>query len=933
MNLATDITRTPIPFDQNRGADAAALFDGVNHIARDLIAGMAGSANYLNRLIRQEQAWFASIFDGSAETAFADALSLGEVSKPEDVEVALRRAKRRVALLTAYCDLGGIWDVMEVTARLTQFADFAVQTALISLLTEELRREKIPGATEANLDDACGMVVLAMGKMGAGELNYSSDIDLIVLFDADRFHDDDVQGARAAFVRVTKKMMKMLSDVTADGYVFRTDLRLRPDPSVTPVCLSIAAAERYYESVGRTWERAAYIKARPCAGDITAGKNFLNTLKPFVFRKHLDFAAIEDAHSMIRAIRSHKGLTGAITVPGHDMKLGRGGIREIEFFVQTQQLIGGGRDRSLRGRSTLANLEALVAAGWVTAPQADTLGTAYRAHRRIEHLVQMMDDAQTHKLPTTSDGLTRLAALAGWADVEAFTADIQARLEAVHAITEPDREETAPQITERAETFLSSASVQETVDRWHSLPATRSDRARRLFERLRPELLGRLADAADPDNALRQFDAFLTRLPAGVQVFSLLDANRALLDLLVEICAAAPRLARYLGGNSGVFDAVLARDFFGELPTVDAQEADLTQWLSLVDDYETALDTVRRWNKEARFRVGVQLLRGLATQQEAGGAFADIADVSLRALLPHVIADVARKHGPPPGRGVSIIGMGKLGTREMTATSDLDLIMIYDAAGAVESTGPKPLSIAAYYAKLTRALTGAITVPTAEGALYEVDMRLRPSGRQGPVAVSLNGFVSYQRQDAWTWEHLALCRGRVLAGQEDLRQDIRAAIADVLLARYDAATVLKDVRTMRVRLQDAHGKADADPWEVKQGRGRLLDIDLLVQTGILLNGLGTEPIGPTALDQLAACGWLKPDEAQALRAAQALMLHVQAVARVAVEGSFHPDRAGDGLNTVLTRETGCHDINALETLLADRAHQAADIISTRLAAP
>ncbi|MBB5514860.1 glutamate-ammonia-ligase adenylyltransferase [Rubricella aquisinus] len=933
MSLSSDIEHAPIPFDQERGEEAAALFADASAQVQQVIAGMAGSASYLHRLILREHDWLSAHLSATPDEAFADALTLGPVTSIAEMGVALRRAKRRVALLCAYCDLSGIWPVMTVTNRLTEFADFAVEQGLRALLADEVRRNKVPGASEADLDEACGMVVLAMGKMGAGELNYSSDIDLIVLFDDDRYADADVQEARAAFVRVTKKLMKLLSDVTADGYVFRTDLRLRPDPSVTPVCLSITAAERYYESVGRTWERAAYIKARPCAGAKQAGWAFLASMAPFVYRKHLDFAAIEDAHNMIRAIRSHKGLAGPITIPGHDMKLGRGGIREIEFFVQTRQLICGGRDTSLRGRETLQSLEALVRAGWLKPDVADTLAEAYRAHRQTEHLVQMMDDAQTHKLPTGDEGLARLAALAGWEDRAAYERELRNRLEAVHKITEPDAATPAQATTDKAEVFLNSGSVKDTVERWYALPATRSDRARRLFERLRPDILGRLSDAADPDDALRQFDAFLTRLPAGVQVFSLLDANRALLDLLVEICAAAPRLARYLGRNSGVFDAVLARDFFGPLPDAAAMERELTAWLDPLSDYETVLDTVRRWNKEVRFRVGVHLLRGLASHGEAGGAFADIADVSLRALLPHVIADFARKHGAPPGRGIAIVGMGKLGTREMTATSDLDLIMIYDAQGEAESNGPKPLSSGAYYARLTRALTGAITVPTAEGALYEVDMRLRPSGRQGPVAVSLPGFVSYQQSEAWTWEHLALCRGRVLAGEDALAADVRAAIRDVLLAPHDAGKVAEDVRAMRQRLQDAHGKADADPWEVKQGQGRLLDIDLLVQMGVLLNGLGAAPIGPDAIDRLEGCGWLTPSQATHLFRAQQLMLHVQAVARVAVEGRFHPDHAGDGLNAVLTRETGCDDIPTLERRLAEYARDAAQVIAERLRAP
>ena len=412
------------------------------------------------------------------------------------------------------------------------------------------------------------MFVLAMGKMGAFELNYSSDIDLIVLFDETRHAPDDYAELRRGFIRVTQKLVKLLSEVTAEGYVFRTDLRLRPDPSVTPVCIATEPAEHYYESLGRTWERAAYIKARACAGAVAAGEAFLGRLRPFVWRRHLDFWAIQDAQDMRLRIRAHKGLAGPIAIPGHDLKLGQGGIREIEFFTQTRQLIVGGRDEGLRQRATLPALAALADKGWVDRDVAERLSAAYVAHRELEHRLQMLEDAQTQRLPESPAGLARLADFCGAESVEAFSAGLRERLEAVAALTEPffaHEPRHAADAPAPEAVFADPAAARERMAAWKRLPAFRSERARSIFRRLEPELMRRIAETASPDAALMSLDAFLSRLPSGVQLFSLMEANPPLLDLLVDVCGTAPELARYLGSNARVLDAVISQDFYRPL--------------------------------------------------------------------------------------------------------------------------------------------------------------------------------------------------------------------------------------------------------------------------------------------------------------------------------------------------------------------------------
>ncbi|HSG54782.1 MAG TPA: glutamine-synthetase adenylyltransferase, partial [Paracoccaceae bacterium] len=513
----------------------------------------------------------------------------------------------------------------------------------------------------------------------------------------------------------------------------------------------------------RTWERAAYIKARPSAGDLAAGERFLKTLRPFVWRKHLDFAAIQDAHDMRLRIRAHKGLGGPVVLADHNMKLGRGGIREIEFFTQTRQIIAGGRDPELRVRGTVEGLSVLARKGWVPDEVAETLTRHYRAHREVEHRLQMINDAQTHSLPRNDEGFARLAAFMG-VQQAALERDLKARISEVHELTEGffagSGIVAAPEVpAAQAETFDT-----EVTSRWRSYPALRSARAVEIFQRLRPEILSRLARAAKPDEALLAFDGFLAGLPAGVQLFSLFEANPHLIDLLVDIVGTSPALAQHLSRHSGVFDAVIGGGFFAPWPGIAALAQELSALLDSESDYERKLDAARRWAKEWHFRIGVHHLRGLIEAEAVGPQYADLAEAVLRALWPVVVAQFAAKHGAPPGRGAMVLGMGSLGAARLNATSDLDLIVIYDADGVENSDGRRPLAARPYYARLTQAMVTALTAPMAEGKLYEVDMRLRPSGTQGPVATSLTSFRDYQMNEAWIWEHLALTRARAVAG-------------------------------------------------------------------------------------------------------------------------------------------------------------------------
>ncbi|WP_374643748.1 glutamine-synthetase adenylyltransferase [Tabrizicola sp.] len=914
MSLAARITRQPIAFDPAAAEDLRQELPGFAPEVMALMAGTAGCSPYLRGLMLREADWLREAVE-APESALEAALDAPGRVAPDALALALRQAKRRVALLAALCDLGGVWPLEAVTGALTRLADRAVHLALVTQVAEEIRRGKLPGATPEDAAVAGGMVALAMGKMGAGELNYSSDIDLICLFDESRYPGEE-QEARASFIKVTRRMTAILSDST-DGYVFRSDLRLRPDASVTPVCLSMAAAEAYYEAEGRTWERAAYIKARPCGGDLQAGERFLKALTPFVWRKHLDFVAIQDAHDMRLRIRDHRGLHGPITVEGHNMKLGAGGIREIEFFTQTRQLIAGGRDPSLRDRTTVGGLAALAGKGWVAPGTATELTALYRAHREVEHRLQMVNDAQTHAMPATAEGVARIAAFCGQSETE-FRRDLLDRLSRTDRLTEgffaPGATEEGPELSETA---------REITRRWESYPALRSDRAQAIFRRLRPRLLKELARAANPDEALVALDGFLSGLPAGVQIFSLFEANPTLIELIVDIAGSAPALALYLSRNAAVLDGVIGGSFWGDWPGMAGLRAELAARLANGGDYEARLSMARRWMKEWHFRVGVHHLRGLIDGFEAGKQYADLAEAVVSVIWAEVTADFARKHGPMPGRGAVVIGMGSMGAGRLNAGSDLDLIVIYDDQGVEGSDGPRPLATRPYYSRLTQALVTALTAQMPEGRLYEVDMRLRPSGRAGPVATALASFTTYQETEAWTWEHLALTRARVLAGEASLAGEVEAFRRALLRAKGQGAGVRADVSGMRARLQAA--KPAQGPWDAKNGPGRIMDIELAAETLALIAGSPARGVerqiaaGQTATEH----GRIVPDsDAQALASAYRLLWRLHAAARLLSEGALDWDRLGEGGRAFVLRETGAADAEALAADLARAAGQA-----------
>ena len=952
--------KPPQPFDPARAKRTfeALAADAVTPggVMRAVLESAFGNSPFLARLAQREGAILDRLFKDGPKVIVTEAidlaLSAAEAETEAEAMTRLRIAKRRAALAIALADIAGIWALDDVTFALTEFADACVKGALRFVLRGAAERAEMTH-TGATLEATTGLTLLAMGKYGAFELNYSSDIDLVVFYDPRKFPFKKRDDMRSAAVDLVRGIVKLLTEITADGYVFRVDLRLRPDAGATQVAISTDAAESYYEGMGQNWERAAFIKARACAGDPETGARFLKSMEPFIWRRNLDFAAIEDIHSIKRQIHAH-GKHGDIAVAGHNIKLGRGGIREIEFFAQTQQLILGGRVPTLRRQRTLDALDALCARGLVTEETTADLRAAYVFLRTLEHRLQMIEDEQTHSVPKSDDGIAHIACFMGFDNAGAFGAALVEKLETVQGhygrLFEREQDLTATEgnlvftgveedpgtiSTLQAMGFRDAAHVSAAIRGWHHgrIRATRSARARELLTKLIPVLLPALAATADPDVAFTQFDRFLTNLPAGVQLFSQFLARPDFLRLIASIVGSAPRLAQHLARAPATLDALIDADFLRTLPSREALETLLGDQLKREGDYEGTLDAARRFAKEQIFRVGVQIIEGTARAEQAGPALANIAESVVAGLLPVVEAELAETAGRVPGGEFAVVAMGKLGGREMTAGSDLDLIFVYDVPEHVEaSDGPKPLPVIVYYARLAQRFISALTTPTAAGTLYEVDMRLRPTGNKGPVAVALQSFERYHANESWTWERMALTRARVISSPPKLRAKVEAAIRTTLTAPSDPAKLRADARDMRDKL--AVQFPGRNRWDLKFAPGGLVDIEFIAQTLQLICAVQADVLDPNtveALRKLEGAGALPGDQAATLIDAASLEHALTQVLRIALDGTLEPAETTRGLKALLVRAAGVEDFEALETRLAETQSAVRAILTATLA--
>jgi [glutamine synthetase] adenylyltransferase / [glutamine synthetase]-adenylyl-L-tyrosine phosphorylase len=913
--------------------------------AKTILLGIAEHSPYLFDLIRSDAARLIRLLRCEPETHLASLIAatsreVAAAAGETEAMRLLRRMKSEAALLIALADIGGVWPVMQVTAALSDLAVASVQSALHFLLRQETVRGRLAPSNKDRPEDDCGLFVLAMGKMGAGELNYSSDVDLIVFYEEEPpTLERDIE-PQPFFVRITQALARLLQQRTGDGYVFRVDLRLRPDPASTQVALSTSSALHYYEREGRTWERAAMIKARPCAGDLRAGEAMITELAPFVWRKHLDFAALADVHDMKRQMQTFRGQS-EIAVEGHNVKVGRGGIREIEFFAQTQQLVAGGRHAELRVRPTLEALSVLASSNWITFQARDELTAAYQFLRRVEHRLQMVADEQTQSLPDEAEAVERFACFLGYDGRAAFAKDLLRHLKIVQGhygkLFEGDPTGTAklPDVDygagaedKRLLEHLSALGFEEpvvvaqTVRQWLAgdYRVFRVESTKSAFAEIVPTLTKGLADAEEPDRAVAAFDSFLQALQRGGRLFALLGQNRELVALVALVLGAAPRLGEMLARQPQLMDGLIDPRFFGAMPDKRELSIRLAATLKDADSYEEFLDRLRLFGQESLFLIGTRILSGTVSAQQASTAFADVAEGIVPTVHGLVTDRFAAQHGRIHGQQTAILAMGRLGSREMTASSDLDLILLYDFdPDAPDSDGPRSLQGAHYFARFTQRLISAFTTRTNYGVLYSIDMRLRPSGRAGPLASHIDSFAEYQEREAWTWEHMALTRARVISASPAFRSRIEKVIRDALTRPRDPAGIANDVADMRRAI--AMEKGEDDPWDLKHAAGGMVDIDFIAQYLQLVHAAARPEILDVStlqvLDNAAQLGVLPHAAAEVLRSAARLYHDLTQILRLCVIGKFKPETAGDDLLHVMARAGDAPDFSSLEARIKE----------------
>lgn len=912
--------------DAQRCLETLEIEGSLDECQRALVTASAGNSPFLARLLVKYPKVLQDFTANGADAAVKNILAFNtELGDQPLVMKSLREQKAQAALAIALADISG-WKLERVTGALSQLAEQSVRRAIRQLLNAAVTRGEFSPADKENPELGSGIVVLGMGKLGGLELNYSSDIDLIVLFDKETLPYSGAKNAQHFMNKLASDLVTIMQERTSDGYVFRTDLRLRPDPMSTPLAVNTAAAIAYYETVGQNWERAAMIKARPIAGDIKAGEAFLRELIPYVWRKTLDFATIADIHSIKRQMNTG---AGAVDLLGHNIKTGIGGIREIEFYAATQQLVWGGRIPELRVRATMDALDALTEYDLVVPHIRDELRTHYHYLRKLEHRLQMVEDAQTHDLPTTAEQMESTAIFMGYESRAAFEAATIETLSAVHQIYTDSMGDSAPLAVDgnlvftgveadpgTLETlgrmgYTETQRVSDIIQGWHRghRRSTRSKRSRQVLTELVPALLSALGKTANPDSAFFHFDDFIDRLPSGAQIFSLLLSRPELLSLLADILGSAPALGDTLSNDPSLLDAVLESDFVAQLPTREDLENLLTERLRYAHEYEQKMGYLRLFNNEKRFQAGVHLLKSLATPKQVGSFLSDLAEVILQTAMQEVWAEYARSNSSLGEIPFVILGFGKLGARGMTFGSDLDIVFLYgDSDAAAESR--------THLNRLSQRLISALTLLTREGRLFEVDNRLRPGGQDGPLATSLAAFDQYFENAAWTYEFMALTKARVVAtNHPEFAEQVAATLRRHVLKPRDAEQLRIDVVDMRERI--AKEFPTNNPWALKHVRGGMVDIDFIAQYITLKYGPKNPQLWQRSsrrvFEYAAKHGILDLQTAGILVDAKKFLSDLMSLLRLSAPGGLITDDAPAGLKRLLVDVMKMGDFDALKT--------------------
>ncbi|NJC37660.1 glutamate-ammonia-ligase adenylyltransferase [Xanthomonas arboricola] len=812
-------------------------------------------------------------------------------AQPQAWPAQLRRYRSAESTRLVWRDVLGLDSVDATLAGATRLAEICLQCGLQAL--EQQFRDR-HGQVIAEDGSVQRLVVFGLGKLGGGELNFSSDVDLVYAYPQGGQSD----GARPLaaeeyFARLGQQLAKLLDETTADGFSHRVDLRLRPFGTAGRVALSFTGMDQYFQREGRDWERYAWLKARAVAGDIDAGEAWLETLRPFVYRRYLDFTALDGLREMKAAITAEVARHDRLD----DIKRGPGGIREIEFLAQSLQLIRGGREPSLRERRLLPALQALVDAGQIDADNGRALTEAYRFLRRLENRLQMLRDAQTHALPQAPLDRERIALGLGHADWPAL----------LQALT-PQRARVADEFAELLAPRVRTSAPDALADYWRALPEgdaaplagiglhdpggahqvladfaqssgvrALSDTASARLDRVMPALLHAATRASQPDAAVRRMLGLLQSTLRRTSYLALLDEQPSALARLVDVLSRSALLAERLAAHPLLLDELLDTRISGPLPDRDALQAACLDTLQ-IEDTEAALRELNERRLALSFRIALATLDGRQQAVDSTQQLAWLAEAVVQTVLQLARRELIAAHGQVPGGTFAIIGYGSLGGLELGFGSDLDLVFLYDHPRQVEaSDGKRPLDAGRWFARLAQKVMTLLAAETGAGRLYEIDVRLRPDGGKGALVSSLASYRDYQRERAWTWEHQALVRARAVAGDAALCEAFAQVRGDTLTRVRDTAALHEDVRKMRARMRSELDRSDAGRLDLKQGAGGLVDLEFVLQAGVLGQAAHHPALllacaTPALIDALVQVQWLPAESAAALHQAHATLV-------------------------------------------------------------
>ena len=791
-------------------------------------------------------------------------------------------------------DVNGLDSVDDTLVGSSRIAEQALDAAL-EVAANQIR------VRHGELRDESGkpqsLVVFGLGKLGGGELNFSSDIDLIYAFAEHGVSDGPRPlDAENYFTRVGQRLAQLLGEVTAEGFSHRVDLRLRPFGASGRLALSFTAMEQYYQREGRDWERYAWIKARTVAGDIGAGERLQSLLQPFVYRRYLDYTALDglrEMKAMIDADVQRREMAD-------NLKLGPGGIREIEFLVQAMQLIRAGREPRLRERGLLPALAALGDAGHLPAATVAALAAAYRFLRRAENRVQMLADQQVHVLPDAPLARERIARGLGFADLESFQGELDLHralvsqafaglLQARHRRVElSDIARYWQGLPENGDAgaladagFADAQAHHARLRDFARSPAVRalSERARHRLDQVLPALIEACAKVSAPDAALPRGLALMQAIARRASYLALLDEQPAALARLVDVTARSSLLSERLAAHPLLLDELLDSRAAGNLPDVESlgrRVAEQDATLAALDA-ESALVALNELKQSLSFRIALATLAQRQPPLDSARQLAALADSLLTQVEMLARRELEPAHGRMPGVGFAVIAYGSVGGRELGFDSDLDLVFLHDAQGEQLSNGPRPLDVPRYFARLAQKLVGLLDTVTSAGRLYEVDMRLRPDGAKGVLVSGMHSFIQYQQHRAWTWESQALVRARAVAGDTALRARFEDVRRELLMRERDPAALKAEVIAMRRRMRGELDRSEGLRFDLKQGEGGLVDLEFLVQERVLAlaathRALCHDRDTPSLLRALAAVNGLPGSDPSVLLQAHATLL-------------------------------------------------------------